>query len=586
MFGLSQAQGADVHLSDGGHFENMAIYELIRRRCRFIVASDCGQDPDVAFDDFGNLVRRVREDFGVEIQIDLSPLRPGSEQRARQPMVAGDIYYPHGDTGVLLLFKPTLVGNEPVDVAQYKTRNEAFPHESTGDQFYDEAQWESYRRLGEHAVFSAFGSLVAGLHDDDPNRAAKLFARARREWLPIPPGYEGRVTQVASRIAELDELLVREGCDALLREVYKEVDELDRQARNRTTVPVQGTGTHFDPIRLMEVVGLAPTRGEAEPAFEFGEDIRPDDIVASLHLVRRAILCMEEVYVSEDLETRYHHPLYLGVMNYFARWASAPLFRMWWPLLKTMYPQPFTRFLENQYGLAGVGSHRDGLHGVCIHLGPHQRGFATDCWLQKVGKKRLDENQHYVSYRLRMHYRSAQPYELQAAQVLVTVVESEEPGVYLALWDAADFFVPPGLWGVGIGEDFLEQLCAGRMPDLPGPGATGQAAIRTAHFLVRFTLPSSTDLVRCRSVANEIQLYRSVEFSDIEMPNGCELRLGGQLYNLGSHLSEPSGSARSYHWMARTVGRDRPRESAQHGGPDAHRGAQPLAASVTARSAT
>ncbi len=52
------------------------LYELVRRHCRYIIVSDCGADPQVAFDDFGNAARRIREDFGIEIDIDLSPLRP------------------------------------------------------------------------------------------------------------------------------------------------------------------------------------------------------------------------------------------------------------------------------------------------------------------------------------------------------------------------------------------------------------------------------------------------------------------------------------------------------------------------------
>jgi hypothetical protein len=141
-----------LHLSDGAHFENLALYELIRRHCRYIIVSDCSADPEVAFDDLANALRRAREDFGVEIDIDISPLRPGPDKRSAQHAVVGTIYY-NGlegtDQGTILYFKPTLTGDEPPDVLQYQTRNVAFPHESTGDQFYDEAQWESYRRHWE-----------------------------------------------------------------------------------------------------------------------------------------------------------------------------------------------------------------------------------------------------------------------------------------------------------------------------------------------------------------------------------------------------------------------------------------------------
>jgi hypothetical protein len=149
----------DVHLSDGGHFENLGLYELVRRHCRFIIVSDCGADPEYKFDDLGAALRRIRTDFGVEIDIDISPLIPGPNGRATQHMAVGTIYYDQAsDLGILLLFKPNLLGEEPDDVQQYRRRNTAFPQEPTGDQFYDEAQWESYRRLGEHAARSPFAS--------------------------------------------------------------------------------------------------------------------------------------------------------------------------------------------------------------------------------------------------------------------------------------------------------------------------------------------------------------------------------------------------------------------------------------------
>lgn len=182
LLGYSRISGADVLLSDGGHFENLGLYELIRRRCRYIVVSDCGKDQSAAFNDFGNVVRRIRKDFGVEIVINVAPLRPNQEGFASQHMVAGDIHYPGGDTGVLLLFKPCLTGDEPTDVAQYKQRNPAFPHESTGDQFYNEAQWESYRRLGQHAVEAAFQFVDVSVSESGADsRFAGIFAHARRE---------------------------------------------------------------------------------------------------------------------------------------------------------------------------------------------------------------------------------------------------------------------------------------------------------------------------------------------------------------------------------------------------------------------
>jgi hypothetical protein len=65
-----------VYLSDGGHFENLAVYELIKRHCQVIVDCDAGCDDSYAFDDLLSLIEKARTDFGARIEIDFSKIRP------------------------------------------------------------------------------------------------------------------------------------------------------------------------------------------------------------------------------------------------------------------------------------------------------------------------------------------------------------------------------------------------------------------------------------------------------------------------------------------------------------------------------
>lgn len=152
--GATDDRGLDVYLSDGGHFENLGVYEMIRRRCRFILVSDAGADPDCAFTDLGNAIRKVKIDFDVDI--DFPPMQISSRKKAldknQVAWALGTINYPEpGLTGQILYIKPSFFGDDlPVDVVSYAAENETFPHESTGDQFFSESQFESYRRLGEH----------------------------------------------------------------------------------------------------------------------------------------------------------------------------------------------------------------------------------------------------------------------------------------------------------------------------------------------------------------------------------------------------------------------------------------------------
>lgn len=169
LLGSTNKRKEWVYLSDGGHFENLGIYELVRRRCRYIVAVDAGADPESTFSDLGNAVRKCRVDFGVDIQVDLTSLTPSSSSgRPRRGSVLGKVTYPTdgtqpGFTGDILYIKlslPSDLNTQPADILAYRKEQPAFPHQPTTDQWFTEAQFESYRELG-----FLVGSDAIGLGD-------------------------------------------------------------------------------------------------------------------------------------------------------------------------------------------------------------------------------------------------------------------------------------------------------------------------------------------------------------------------------------------------------------------------------------
>ena len=150
MFGLSMDEHcAHVHLSDGGHFENLALYELVRRKCRYIVVCDATADPDWSFSDLVNVIEKARVDFGASIEIDTRLLRPpeGGEISAFAS-VTGRIRYVDGTEARLLYVNTSLVAGLSEDIYGYHRAHPSFPDEPTADQFFDEAQFEAYRELG------------------------------------------------------------------------------------------------------------------------------------------------------------------------------------------------------------------------------------------------------------------------------------------------------------------------------------------------------------------------------------------------------------------------------------------------------
>ena len=161
-FGLTDDRNPYVYLSDGGHFENLGLYEMVLRRCHYIVVSDAGQDPACSFSDLGGAVRKIRIDLGIPIDFE-GPMSIFSRDEEITPTqqgrccAIGKIRYsvvdgPGIEDGTLIYIKPACYGEEPRDIYEYFKSNSAFPHESTADQFFSESQFESYRMLGVHTM--------------------------------------------------------------------------------------------------------------------------------------------------------------------------------------------------------------------------------------------------------------------------------------------------------------------------------------------------------------------------------------------------------------------------------------------------
>jgi len=157
LVGKSDIDSLFVYLSDGGHFDNMGVYELIRRRCRNITLVDAEEDPQNTFEGLANTIRRCRIDYGVEIVIDTSPITVISAKTEKKAhRVDGTIHFP-GDpckipSGKITYIKANLAGDEPTDIKEYKKNNDVFPQQPTSDQFFTEEQFESYRKLGYLSV--------------------------------------------------------------------------------------------------------------------------------------------------------------------------------------------------------------------------------------------------------------------------------------------------------------------------------------------------------------------------------------------------------------------------------------------------
>jgi len=185
LIAQSDQKKSYVYLSDGGHFENLAVYELLRRHCKLIVACDADCDDQYQCQNLVDLMEKARTDLGAEIVIDFRQIRPADDGReSEHNFVVGDIFYnPQDpkDRGKFIYVKASMpirpktpTGSEtirqkenrlPDDVWQYYDKHITFPHQSTADQWFDELQFESYRALGEFIGIAASDKIKEEISD-------------------------------------------------------------------------------------------------------------------------------------------------------------------------------------------------------------------------------------------------------------------------------------------------------------------------------------------------------------------------------------------------------------------------------------
>ena len=243
--GVATDRRQSMYLSDGGHFENLGLYEMLRRQCSRLLVVDAGQDRGCAFADLGNAIRKAAIDGLAEVT--MQPIRILSrsvlEAKRRDPgpplgLAVGTVRYPGGRTGQLVYLKPTYLPAIPAEIRAYGAAHPEFPHESTAEQWFTESQFESYRALGEWQM----AELLRQIPQDAADPFASLFEQAQTIAAPPPscpsirevpktgPGVFMRYTALA--------LLALIGCTGLAN--AQPLDEARRAGRTAASLPHAG----------------------------------------------------------------------------------------------------------------------------------------------------------------------------------------------------------------------------------------------------------------------------------------------------------------------------------------------------------
>jgi len=435
LAGCDKNCGPYIHLSDGGHFENLALYELIRRHCRYIIVTDAAEDRDFTFADFGRAVRRVREDFGVEIEIDLTRLRSNEKGLSSQHLAIGIIHYDGvvgTDKGTLVFIKSSLTGDEPADVLQYQKQSEAFPHESTGDQFFDEAQFESYRRLGEHIVHSTLRGFE-GRTEVTELPIETFFHELRLQWQVVPWIDSEDGVRLCERGAELERTLNAE--------------------ENRDL------GIAFlDPILPLPSAPRPDKEAKQEATAAQGRE--KEEILLVLGILR----FMEEAFVVCALDRYWSNPRAQSWMSLLHRYAAMPVLRHRWPVLKPLLGGSFVDFANDHLALKTADACKpDQLPALAqptfslSEASPPRPGQ----YLERRFKECLPgyrlEGRHLSILRLHLPVVKNAPEQSLEVGFLAFDVE-EKDGKRSLAWQIDELFIPPELKGAKFTSVLLDTI--------------------------------------------------------------------------------------------------------------------------------
>jgi hypothetical protein len=158
LLGRNRLDAKFLYVSDGGHYENLGLVELLRRGCTRIYCFDASGGR--TFVNLGDAIALARSELQVEIEIDPAKLVPDTETGlAKRDCVAGAIRYPDGSEGVLVYARTVMTKDVPFDVRAYREDDPIFPNHSTVDQLYTDQKFEAYRALGRKAAENALAEM-------------------------------------------------------------------------------------------------------------------------------------------------------------------------------------------------------------------------------------------------------------------------------------------------------------------------------------------------------------------------------------------------------------------------------------------
>lgn len=326
MFSKTNAEDRLINLSDGGHTgDNVGIYPLLKRRCKVIIACDAECDKNLSFGSFTEALRHAYIDEGIDVDIDLTMIRPDpSSGRSQKHCAVGRIRYPDDDRtdqkSWLIYLKSSLTGDEPEPVLNYKVDNPSFPHQTTADQFFDDAQFEAYRALGVHITEHTFGKWIKS-----PD-----FTKLQNAYSPFGTNNSKHTTGIYK---ENDTWT----CLQIMHSTHDAADDIDFQNLDDKL------------MQLQKMFMSSPDLGKYyQECYLGGDTLQPlelhEQITQACMMQARL---MEEVFFARKLYRHGNAPANHGWMNLFRQWGRCDTFCIQFGNITHLFSPKFVNFYYN-----------------------------------------------------------------------------------------------------------------------------------------------------------------------------------------------------------------------------------------------
>ncbi len=452
-----------IHLSDGGHFENLGLYELVRRHCQYIIVTEAGTDPEAASADLADTLWRIQADFDIKIEIDVSGFTPDKNGETDKHIAVGSIHYSDDSEGVLIYLRTGITGDEPVEVERYRKANPAFPYESTADQFFDPEQWDAYRALGQHIGEEAFNFLskrdAREGHADalgETMPISRIFQDTRWTWTKVPPSIQQKMDAINERQDQFLKEFMESAPERLLHQVYPGIAKLELK--------------------------------------DSSEQSPPRCLDKEYKWARRVAAFIQHVWSELNLEKYADYPEMNPWKNLIDRWSRTDVVRITWPILRTLLEVEFVRFLEystnhrlNQgwsIWLSPIEIHSNYNEDVKfeIQVDPLNEGGEKIVW--PIG--RLDKIE----------------------------VSRQSEDLLIAQWHYLDFTIEPGFRGAGLGTWTLRELVNNLHRTALRVGAT--------ELQIEVDFSDRSDQPESLSKNSMLRFYQEAEFTTALTPTGAK----------------------------------------------------------------